>query len=218
VREFRIHPWLFAVVTAAAVVLIGVVAALVTHLAHEGPEKQCVVNCPPPVFTKAAGDEDYQASDARAFADVTGFGVSYTSNWKVHPHGRGLVTFDTDDGGFFEVRVAPAANLPQLITQRLKALNPQTFPDLKVVGPIRGAHIGGTAGTGTLYGGTMVPGGGGGSAERIRFAIIAAKRGNVALLVTAGDWYDRNVTSQIPTGMADAPAIDYTLAQLRWPR
>ena len=47
-REFRIHPWLFAVVTMAAVVLIGVVAALITHLAHEGPEKQCVLNCPPP--------------------------------------------------------------------------------------------------------------------------------------------------------------------------
>lgn len=215
-REFRIHPWLFAVMTTGAVVAIGLAAALVTHLAHEGPEKQCTLNCPPP-FAKASGDLDFVSSEERAFQDPTGFAVRYPTNWSAHPSGRGSVSFDTNDGGFFEVRTAPAAGLAQLVVDRVKALNPQTFPDLKVIAPIRGAHIGGVGGVGTLYGGTMVPGAGGGSAERVRFAIIAARRGNLALVVTAADWYDRSVTSHIPTGMPNASALDYALAQLRWP-
>ena len=214
-REFRIHPWLFAVVTAAAVVAVGLLAALVTWLSHEGPKKQCILNCPPP--TAHATSPDYVSAAERGFESPAGFVVRYPTSWKPHPRGRGTVSFDTEDGGFFEVKVAPAANLAQLVVDRVKALNPQTFPDLKVIGPLRGAHIGGVGGVGTLYGGTMVPGAGGGSAERVRFAIIAARRGNLALVITAADWYDRDVTSQIPTGMRSAPAIDYALAQLRWP-
>jgi hypothetical protein len=215
VREFRIHPWLFAVVTAVAVVAIGLVAALITWLSHEGPKKQCIFNCPPP--TAHASGNDFVSPIERGFQSPAGFVVRFPTSWKQHNGSHGSVSFDTDDGGFFEVITGPAANLPQLIVNRLRQFNPQTFPDLKSLGPIRGAHIGGVSGVGTMYGGTMVPGSGGGSASRVRFAIIAARRGPLALVVTAADWYDQSVTSQIPTGMGDAPALDYALAQLRWP-
>ena len=214
-REFRIHPWLFAALTAGGVVAIGLLAALVTWLAHDGPKKQCVLNCPPP-SAHASGD-DFTSPIERAFSSPIGFVVRYPTSWKPHGGGHGSASFDTDDGGFFEVVTGPAANLAQLIVPRVRSFDPQTFPDLKPIGPIRGAHVGGVSGVGTMYGGTMVPGSGGGSAERVRFAIIAAKRGNLALVVTAADWYDKDVTSDIPTGMKDAPELDYALAQLRWP-
>ena len=214
-REFRIHPWLFAVVTAAGVVAIGLIAALVTWLSHQGPKEQCIFNCPPP--TAHAEGDDFVSPLERGFRSPVGFVVRFPTSWKQHSGSHGSVSFDTDDGGFFEVNTGPAANLPQLIVNRIHAFNPQTFPDLKSLGPIRGAHIGGVSGVGTMYGGTMVPGSGGGSAARVRFAIIAAQRGPLALVITAADWYDRSVTGQIPTGMGDAPALDYALAQIRWP-
>jgi len=214
-REFRLHPWLFAIVTAAGVVAVGLLAALATWLSHEGPKQQCVLNCPPP--TAHATGTDFASPDERGFQSTAGFVVRYPTSWKRHSGGSGAVSFDTDDGGFFEVVTGPAADLAQLVVDRVHRFNPQTFPDLKALGPIRGAHIGGVSGVGTLYGGTMVPGSGGGSADRVRFAIIAARRGPLALVVTAGDWYDRNVTNQIATGMPAAPALDYALAQIRWP-
>jgi hypothetical protein len=214
-REFRIHPWLFAVLTTACVVTIGVLAALVTWVFHQGPKKQCVLNCPPPVAH--ATSDDFASPDERAFHSPAGFDVSYPTSWKVHGSGRGGVSLDTDDGGFFEVRPATGAGLAQLIVSRVRALDPQTFPDLKPLGPIRGAQIGGVSGVGTLYGGTMVPGGGGGSAQRVRFAIIAAERNGLAVVVTAADWYDRSVTDQIPTGMPNAQSLDYALTEFRWP-
>jgi hypothetical protein len=213
VNEHRIPSWAFAAVTAAAVIAIGGLAALATSLAHSGPQRQCVLNCPPPA-AHAAGDTDFASPEERSFRGPAGFVLRYPTSWKPH---AGTASFDTRDGGFFEVRTGTGADLARLVADRLRALNPQTFPDLKAIGPIRGAHIGGVGGVGTLYGGTMVPGAGGGSAERVRFAIIAARRGNLALVVTAGDWYDRSVTGSIPTGMPEAPEIDYALAQLRWP-
>ena len=212
--EHRIPPWVFAVVTAVTVIVIGAFAALATSLAHSGPKKQCVLNCPPPAAHASGDDTDLASPEERWFRSPAGFVVRYPASWK--PHG-GKAAFDTDDGGFFEIRTGSSTALAQLITDRVRAFDPQTFPDLKAIGPIRGAHIGGVNGVGTLYGGTMVPGSGGGSAARVRFAVVAARRGNLALVVTAGDWYDRGVTGDIPTGMPDAPVLDYALAQLRWP-
>lgn len=214
-REFRLHPWLFAVVTAAAVVAVGGLAALVTWLEHEGPKKQCVLNCPPP-GAHAIG-ADYLSPGERAFQGPAGFVVRVPSSWHRHGGSGGSVSLDTDDGGFFEVTTGEAADLAHLLVSRVRRLDPQTFPDLAAIGPIRGAHIGGVSGVGTLYGGTMVPGSGGGSAARVRFAVIAARRGNVALVVTAADWYDRSVTDRIASGMPDAPDLDYALAEITWP-
>lgn len=214
-REFRIHPWLFAALTAASVVAIGVLAAVVTSLFHQGPKKQCVVNCPPPV-ARAEG-ADFLSPAERAYHSPAGFDVRYPSSWAAHGLGRGGISLDTDDGGFFEVRPAVGASPAQLIVDRVRALDPQTFPDLKPLGTIRGAHVGGVSGVGTLYGGTMVPGGGGGSAERVRFAIIAAQRNGLAVVVTAADWYDQSVTGRFPTGMPGAQSLDYALIEFRWP-
>src|SRR5205807_2561056 len=146
-----------------------------------------------------------------------GFSVGYSGSWG---NGRALpgggVSIDTADGGFLEIVGSRTESPAQMIVDRLGRFSQQVFPDVRALGPVHGARIGTVNGVGTLYGATLVPTGGGPS-QRVRFALIAAQRGSLTLLVTAADYYDQSITGYIPTGMPQALAMDYALTAFAWP-
>jgi hypothetical protein len=212
----RLRPWQFGLAVTVLVLAVGLLAALVTWVFYAGPRPQCIPpNCPPPMLKARAAvplEEEQSFRSSRL-----GFALGYPGDWEA---AEGLpgggVHIDTDDGGFFEVIGVVNGNPAQLIVDRIGRLNQQVFPDVKALGTIRGARIGGVNGTGTLYGATFVPTGGG-SSRRVRFALIAAQRGPLTLLAMAADWYDQSITNHSPFGMRNASAFDYALTAFRWP-
>jgi hypothetical protein len=193
-----------------AVVLVGLLAALVTWALHPHTRAPCIIHCPPPesdglvqpATTPRAEQKDFKSSGL-------GFQVEYSDKWKLDSSNSAKAVFQTR-AGLLEV-AGVTASPAQAIAQRAAALPRSRVPDLKQAGPIHGAHIGIEEGVGVLYSGTLVPESGGGQGTEVRIALIAARRGNLTMLFTALLPYDTS-SGQLPAG-----DIDYAMTEFLWP-
>jgi hypothetical protein len=192
-----------------AVVLVGLLAALITWALHPHTRPPCLIHCPPPesnnfaqVITPRAEQKDFKSSSL-------GFQVEYSGKWKLDSSNGAKAVFETRTG---LLEVAGVTTSPvQALTRRAAELPRSRLPDLKQVGPIHGAHIGIEEGVGVLYAGTLVPESGGGQGIEVRVALIAARRGNLTVLFTALVPYDTS------TGRLPADDIDYAMTEFLWP-
>ena len=192
-----------------AVVLVGLLAALVTWALHPHTRPPCVIHCPPPEANTSAQPVSALAEQKNFRSSSLGFEVEYSRKWKLDSSNGAKVVFQTRAG---ELEVAGVTESPvQAITRRAGALPRSRLPDLKQAGPIHGAHIGIEEGVGVLYAGTLVPESGGGQGIEVRIALIAARRGNLTMLFTALVPYDTS------TGQLPADDIDYAMTEFLWP-
>jgi hypothetical protein len=192
-----------------AVVLIGLLAALVTWALHPHPRPPCLIHCPPPEAGAGAQEVTALAEQKSFTSSGLGFRVDYPDKWKLDSSGATKAVFETRDG-LLEV-AGVTASPAQAIARRAAELPKARIPDLRQAGPIHGAHVGTEEGTGLLYAGTLVPESGGGQGIEVRIALIAARRRNLTMLITALVPYDTR------TGGLPAGDIDYALTEFRWP-
>lgn len=192
-----------------AVVLVGLLAALVTWALHPHARPPCLIHCPPPEANSSARAVGALAEQKSFTSSGLGFQVDYPNKWKLDNSNASKVVFQTRDG-LLEV-AGVSASPAQALTRRAAALPRTRIPDLRQAGPIHGAHVGTEEGVGVLYSGTLVPESGGGQGLEVRIALIAARRRNLTVLITALVPYDTR------TGGLPADDIDYALTELRWP-
>jgi hypothetical protein len=192
-----------------AVVLVGLLAALVTWALHPHTRPPCLIHCPPPEANTSAQAVTARAEQKNFRSRSLGFQVEYSDKWKLDSSNAAKAVFQTRDG-LLEVAGVTASPV-QALTRRAAELPRSRLPDLRQAGPIHGAHIGIEQGVGVLYAGTLVPESGGGQGIEVRIALIAARRGNLTMLFTALVPYDTS------TGRLPADDIDYAMTEFRWP-
>jgi hypothetical protein len=195
--------------TFLAVVLVGLLAALITWALHPHTRAPCLIHCPPPEANTSAQAITPRAEQKNFRSSGLGFQVEYSDKWKLDSSNAKKAVFRTRDG-LLEV-AGVTASPAEALTRRAAALPRSRVPDLRQAGPIHGAHIGIEEGVGVLYAGTLVPESGGGQGTVVRIALIAARRGNLTMLFTALVPYDTR------TGQLPADDIDYAMTEFRWP-
>jgi hypothetical protein len=208
-RRDRLSARTLFVVSLLAVVLVGLLAALITWALHPHTRPPCLVHCPPPEANTSAQPVIARAEQKSFRSSSLGFQVEYSGKWKLDSSNGAKVVFQTHAG---LLEVAGVTTSPvQALTRRAAELPRSRLPDLRQAGPIHGAHVGVEEGVGVLYAGTLVQESGGGQGVEVRIALIAARRGNLTMLFTALVPYDTS------SGRLPADDIDYAMTEFLWP-
>jgi hypothetical protein len=208
-RRDRLSARTLFVVSLLAVVLVGLLAALITWALHPHTRPPCLVHCPPPEANTSAQPVIARAEQKSFRSSSLGFQVEYSGKWKLDSSNGAKVVFQTRAG---LLEVAGVTTSPvQALTRRAAELPRSRLPDLRQAGPVHGAHVGVEEGVGVWYAGTLVPESGGGQGIEVRIALIAARRGNLTMLFTALVPYDSS------SGRLPADDIDYAMTEFLWP-
>jgi hypothetical protein len=200
-----------AIVAAAAVVLVGLLAALVTWIFHPHTKPPCTIDCPPPQSPAAIRAAPGLLAEQHSFGSSDfGFRVDYPESWKLQRSSGEGALFETRYGQLEIVGMRSAPGAPALIQERIGKFNGPQLPDLAQVGPIHGAHVGSVEGQGELYSATFTPSSGAGRSLLLRIAVIVARKGPFSVVATAVVPYDQS------SGKVLADDIDYAMTEFRW--
>jgi hypothetical protein len=210
-KPHRLSAPVFLVGTAVAVVLVGLIAALVTWAFHPQPKPPCTIDCPPPQSPAAISATSTELHEQQTFTSPNlGFQVDYPSDWKLSSSNGDTALFSTRYGQLEVVGMQSTPGALQLIQQRIAQFKSPQLPDLAAAGPIHGAHIGSAEGQGQLFSGTFTPSSGAGRSLVVRIGIIVASKGSSTVVATAVVPYDTS------GGRIMGDDIDYAMAEFRW--
>jgi len=101
--------------------------------------------------------------------------------------------------------------LDQVILGVVNALPSATWQSVTRVGDLKGAHLAEQSGLGAVYSANLV--GSNSTAAKVRFAVIAASRGGVTVVMFAVDPAD---PQHFANGMAEGQLFDYMCTVFRW--
>ena len=101
--------------------------------------------------------------------------------------------------------------LDQVINAFVTALPSATYQDVAPVMALKGAHLGDENGVGAIYSANFI--GSNSSAIKVRFAVIAASKNNVTVLMFAINQAD---LKDCASGMPEGQLFDYMCAEFTW--
>jgi hypothetical protein len=188
------------VILAIAVVAVSAFAvsrALGTH-------STCTTDCGPKLVTPLPESSTYRSV---AF----NFELDYSSSWKVASQDANGVSLGTRIGRLDVTGSAAGPSLNQLISATVAALPSANWQSVTRVSDLKGAHIGDQDGLGVIYSANFI--GSNATSTKARFAVIAATRGSVSVVIFAVDPAD---TKDFPNGMPEGQEFDYVCQEFRW--
>lgn len=168
------------------------------------PYSPCTANCGPKIVTPLPESRTYRSV---AFK----FEVDYSSDWKVRRQDANSVSLGTNGGLLSVTGSRSVQSLSQLIDGTVSALPSSTWQSVSRVSDLKGAHIGDQDGLGAVYSANFV--GSNATAIQARFAVIAATRGGVSVVIFAADPAD---TKNYANGMPEGTEFDYLCQEFRW--
>jgi hypothetical protein len=191
------------------ILILGVAVVVITAFAISravDTHPPCTANCGPQLAAPLPDANTYHSS---AF----GYEVDYSSSWKVLSQDANGVALGTQGGGILQVVGSRSGqSTGQLIDKIVAALPSSKYQSVTLVSGLHGAPVGVQDGQGALYSANLI--GPGTTATKIRFAVIAAIRGGVAVVVFAADPAD---TKDYASGIPEGSTFDYVLQEFRWP-
>jgi hypothetical protein len=185
-------------------VAIVVVSIFAVSRAIIGTRPTCTANCSPPFVTPLPETSTYRSA---AF----NFEVDYRSDWSVRTQNADGVVFGTNLGRLDVVGTKAGPSLTQLIDNTVSALPSASYQGVVRVSDLKGAHIGDQDGLGAIYSATFV--GSNATAIKVRFAVIAASRAGVSVVIFAVDPAD---VKGSPNGIPESHDFDYLCQEFRW--
>jgi len=204
-RQYKLAPAMIA----GGLVLILIVAAVIAgaFAASQfagGAHAPCTVNCSPKFVTPLPEEASFTSS---AFK----FQVNYSSAWTVRAQDAAGVTLGTRLGSV-QVTGSKGGNPDQALQATVSGLPTSKWQDVALVSSLKGAHVGEQDGAGAVYSANLV--GTSQTATKVNFAVIAATRGGVTVVVFAVDPAD---TKNSPNGMPEGQDFDYLCTEFVWP-
>ena len=187
------------VLIVAAVLVAGVMLARVAGGGHT----TCTSNCGPKLVTPLPEEASFRSS-------AYSFQVNYSKAWSVRSQDASSITLGTR-AGIVEVAGAHGTSPDQAIDSVVANLPSSSWQDVQVVSTLKGAHIGDQDGVGRVYSANLI--GNSQTAVRVRFAVIAAQRNGVTVVVFVADPAD---TKNSPNGIPEAQAFDYLCTEFEW--
>jgi hypothetical protein len=194
-------------VAGGLILILGVAVVIITAFAisrSAGTHPPCTANCGPQFVAPLPEVDTYHSN---AF----GFEVDYSSSWKVQSQDANGIALSTQAGLLQVIGSRSGPSTSQLIKNTLAALPSSRYQSVTLVSDLHGAHIGVQDGEGAIYSANLI--GSGTTATKIRFALIAAIRGGVAVVIFAADPAD---TKDYASGIPEGHSFDYLLQEFRW--
>jgi hypothetical protein len=194
-------------VVGGLVLILVVATVVVTGIAIArgiGTHSTCTSDCGPKIVTPLAESSTYQSA---AFK----FEVDYSSSWKVRSQNGNGISLGTRYGFLDVTGSTSGQSLSQLIDATVSALPSSTWQGVSRVSDLKGAHIGDQGGLGAIYAANVI--GSGATSTKARFAVIAATRGGVTVVIFAVDPAD---TKDFANGMPEGQDFDYLCQEFRW--
>jgi hypothetical protein len=180
------------------------VSALAVSRAIGGTHSTCTANCSPKIVTPLSEPNTYRSASFN-------FEVDYSSDWKVRSQDASGVSLGTRLGRLDVIGSRSQVSLSQLIDGTVSALPTSTWQSVSRVSDLKGAHIGDQDGLGAVYSANLV--GSNATATKVRFAVIAATRGGVSVIIFA---LDPAAPKTYPNGMPEGQDFDYLCQEFRW--
>jgi hypothetical protein len=169
-----------------------------------GTHSTCTTDCGPKLVTPLP--------ESNTFRSITfKYEVDYSSAWKVRSQDASGVSLGTRIGFVNIVGSSSGESLNQLIDHTVSGLASSSWQAVTKVSDLKGAHIGDQDGLGAVYSANLVSSGA--TATKVRFAVIAATRGDVSVVIFA---VDRADTKNFPSGMPEGQEFDYLCQEFRW--
>jgi hypothetical protein len=194
-------------VVGGVLVILAVAVVAVTTFAISraiGTHPSCTANCGPQLVAPLPEANTYRST-------TFGFQVDYSSSWKVRSQDANGVSLGTAIGVLEVMGSKSGQSTGQLIDRTVSALPTSKWQSVVRVNDLKGAHIGDQDGQGAIYSANLV--GPGATATKVRFAVIAATRGGVSVVIFAADPAD---TKGFANGMPEGQEFDYLCQEFRW--
>jgi hypothetical protein len=169
-----------------------------------GTHSTCTADCSPKIVTPLPESSTYRSV---AFK----FEVDYRSTWKVRSQDADGVSLGTRIGRLDVVGSQSGPSRTELIDATVSALPSSTWQSVTRVSDLKGAHIGDQDGLGVIYSANVV--GSNATSTKARFAVIAATRGGVSVVIFAVNPAD---TKNFANGMPEGQEFDYLCQEFRW--
>lgn len=169
-----------------------------------GSHSTCTTDCGPKLVTPLPESNTFRSTTFK-------YEVDYSSAWKVRSQDASGVSFGTRIGLVNVVGSSSGESLSQLIDRTVSALPSSKWQGVTKVEDLKGAHIGVQDGLGAIYSANLV--GSGATSTKVRFAVIAATRGDVSVVIFAADPAD---TKNYPSGIPEGQEFDYLCEEFRW--
>jgi zinc ribbon protein len=196
-----------ALVAGGLVLILLAVAVVVGAIAIAqfggGKLAPCTQNCAPKIVTPLPEEASWRSS-------AYGFQVNYSSSWTVRDQDASSVTLGTRVGSV-QVSGARGGTPDRAIQATVSALPSAKWQDVTLVGALKGAHIGEQDGVGAVYSANLI--GASQTATKVRFAVIAATKAGVTVVIFAVDPAD---PKNAPNGMPEGQAFDYLGTEFSW--
>lgn len=203
-RQFTLsHGAIAGGLIAIVLVIAVVISAFAVAQFVGGSRVTCTSNCAPKFATPLPEEASYRSSAYR-------FQVNYPSTWTVRAQDQNGVTLGTKLGSV-QVTGMRSTRDDQALQSTVNALPTSKFQDVTLVANLKGAHLGDQDGLGSVYSANFV--GASQTAAKVRFAVVAATRGAVTVVVFALDPAD---PKNSPNGMPESQAFDYLCTELVW--
>ena len=169
-----------------------------------GTHTTCTADCSPKFVTPLPESSTYRSASFK-------FEVDYNTTWKVQAQDANGVSFGTRLGRLDVVGSRSGQSLRQLISAIVSALPSSKWQSVSRVSDLKGAHIGDQDGLGAIYSANLV--GSNATSVKVRFAVIAATRAGVSVVIFAVDPAD---TKNFPSGIPEGQEFDYLCQEFRW--
>jgi hypothetical protein len=192
-----------ALLAILAIVTVGVTTFAVSQ-AIKGTRAVCTANCAPKIVTPLPESRTYRSS---AFK----YEVDYSSAWTVRSQDANGVLLGTRLGTLQVVGSRSPLPLDQTLKAAVAALPSAQWQNVVQVSDLKGAHIGDQNGLGAIYSANLI--GANSTTTKVQFAVIAATRGGVTVVILAVDPAD---LKNSPHGIPEAQDFDYLCAEFRW--
>lgn len=194
-------------VAAGLLIVLSIATVAVSAFAVSkiiAPKQACTVSCGAKFVTPLPESNTFRSSKYR-------YEVDFSSAWKVRSQNETGVTIGTRLG-LLQVTGMKASDEPGIvILNTVSALPSQSWQDVKRVSDLKGAHLGDQDGVGAIYSANLI--GANAKAAKVRFAVIAATKGGVTVVLLALNPAD---TKHFPNGIPEGQAFDYLCQEFRW--
>lgn len=201
---YRLAP---AFIAGGLVLIIIVVATVVGLLAAAplagGSHSTCTSNCSPKLITPLPEEATYHSSAYH-------FTVNYFSGFTVRSRNDAGIELGTHLGTV-TVAGASGGQADQALQSTVSGLPSATFQNVTLVGNLKGAHLGDQDGVGAVYSANLF--GSSQTVTKVRFAVIAATRGGVTVVMFAVNPAD---PKNFPNGMPEGQLFDYMCTEFAW--
>jgi hypothetical protein len=188
----------------ALLILATVIVSIIAISNNAGKHVTCTQNCGPKSVTPLPEQATYKSSQY-------GFEVDYDKNWTVQNTTAVAIQLSTEAGAVAVMGQPSEKPLDQVINTFVTALPSATYQDVTPVMEVKGAHLGEANGVGAIYSANFI--GSNSTAIKVRFAVIAASKNNVTVLMFAINQAD---VKDFPSGMPEGQKFDYMCTEFIW--